>query len=262
MTSKTYQLDDLLHVMATMRDLQKGCAWTRAQTWESLTEYTIEESYELVDAVENHDDSAVKYELADVLNQVVFYAQIAKERHLFDFHSVVDVLTKKLINRHPDVFAEGHLQNVEALEKQWQQIKRQEQGERQSELDGIAYNLPALTIAKKLQIRASVVGFDWQKIESVLAKLEREVVELKEVLMINQEKAQEELGNLMFSCVNLARHLKVDPEALMRRANKKFEKRFRGMETELKQQNRKISSLQPEELEVLWEEQKLKESYL
>lgn len=262
MSSKTlekYQLSDLLGVMSALRDKDKGCAWSIEQTWQSLTEHTIEEAYELVDAIENHATDAVdavKYELADLLNQVVFYAQIAKEQALFDFEDIVDALTQKLIARHPDVFAKGNIKDVEALERQWLDIKRRERGKLNSELDGIALNLPALTIAKKMQTRASGVGFDWQKIEDVFAKLESEVSELKEVLLHDQEKAQEELGDLLFSCVNLARHLKADPEALMRQANQKFARRFRGVEAALKAQDRSMLDTDADELNRLWELQK------
>ncbi len=259
MSSKTldkYQLTDLLEVMSALRDKDKGCAWSLEQTWQSLTEYTIEEAYELVDAIENQSTDAVKYELADLLNQVIFYAQIAKEQSLFDLEDIVDALTQKLIARHPDVFARGNIKDVEALERQWLDIKRRERGKLNSELDGVALNLPALTIAKKMQIRASGVGFDWQKIEDVFAKLESEVSELKEVLLHDQEKAQEELGDLLFSCVNLARHLKADPEALMRQANQKFARRFRGVEAALKAQDRSMLKTDADELNRLWELQK------
>lgn len=259
MSSKTlekYQLSDLLKVMSALRDKDEGCAWSLEQTWQSLTEHTIEEAYELVDAIENHSSDAVKYELADLLNQVVFYAQIAKEQAQFDFEDIVDALTQKLIARHPDVFAKGNIKDVEALERQWLDIKRHERGKLNSELDGIALNLPALTVAKKIQTRASGVGFDWQKIEDVFTKLESEMGELKEVLLHDQGKAEEELGDLLFSCVNLARHLKADPEALMRQANQKFARRFRGVETALKAQDRSMLEADADELNRLWELQK------
>ncbi|WP_440682801.1 nucleoside triphosphate pyrophosphohydrolase [Cysteiniphilum halobium] len=250
-----YQVTDLLDVMSALRDKDTGCAWSLEQSWQSLTQYTIEEAYELVDAIENHSVDAVKYELADLLNQIVFYAQIAKEQALFDFGDIVDSLTKKLIERHPDVFAKGNIKDVEALERQWLDMKRYERGKLKSELDDIALNLPALTIAKKIQTRASGVGFDWHKTEDVFAQLESEVQELKEVLF-DQEKAQEELGDLFFSCVNLARHLKADPEALMRQANQKFARRFRGVESALKEQNRSMLDVDADELNRLWTLQK------
>ena len=257
MFSKHYQLADLLQTMSVMRDSQKGCAWTKLQTWSSLTEYTLEEVYELVDAIENKNTLDVKYELADLLNQVVFYAQIAKENKQFDFNDIIHVLTEKLIHRHPNVFADGKIQNVEALEKQWHEIKRKERDNiEQSELDNIALNLPALTMANKLQKKASNIGFDWDNIKDVFDKLVSEVSELEEVLLTDQERAQEELGDLMFSCVNLARHLKVDPESLMRRANKKFEQRFRGLEMALKTQGIDIKKATTQQLNELWEAQK------
>ncbi|WP_116963624.1 nucleoside triphosphate pyrophosphohydrolase [Fastidiosibacter lacustris] len=256
MSSDYYPLSDLLHVMQVMRDEEKGCAWTRSQTWYSLTEHTLEEAYELVDAIEHKNAIDVKYELADLLNQVIFYAQIAKEQKLFDFNDIVHVLTDKLIRRHPDVFGDGQIREIELLEKQWQQIKQKERGERQSELDEIALNLPALSMAKKLQMRASAVGFDWDNIEDVFDKLVSEVNELKQVLKVDEKKAQEELGDLMFSCVNLARHLKADPEMLLRGANKKFERRFRGIEIALKEKKRHIRDVSLDELNALWEAQK------
>lgn len=258
MSSKKYQLIDLLDVMEAMRNQNTGCAWTRQQNWQSLTEHTIEESYELVDAIESDTPEAVKYELADLLNQIIFYAQIAKEDELFDFNDIVDALTKKLIERHPDVFAQGQVKDVDVLETQWLQIKRRERQHHQSELDGIALNLPALTRAKKIQTRAAAVGFDFQKLEDVFAKLKSKMLELKEVLAVDRVKAQQELGDLMFSCVDLARHLKADPEALMRQANQQFSKRFQGVETTLKQRRRTIAETTVNELNILWELQKNK----
>ncbi len=242
-----------------------GCAWTKAQTFKSLTEHTLEEAYELVDAIEKNDMDELKGELADLLNQIVFYAQIAKEKQLFNFDDVINHLTDKLIRRHPDVFAQGNVQDVEALEKQWQEIKQQERlakkkktdQNKHSLLDDIAINLPALSMANKLQTRAASVGFDWENITDVMAKLESEVVELQEALAEeNRAQILEELGDLMFSCVNLSRHLKADPEKVMRQANRKFKKRFQAMEQIVDAKKKSLKTISAAEFEILWQKQK------
>lgn len=259
-----YKLDDLLQVMTRLRQ-NEGCPWTKAQTLKTLTVHTLEEAYELVDVIEHqHSKDALIGELADILNLVVFYAEIAKEQHLFDFEALIDYLTKKLIRRHPDVFANGKLRDIDALEKQWQIIKQKERNQKArktvtSVFNEIATNLPALSMANKLQSRVASVGFDWNNIADVMAQLVSEVTELQQVLL-DPKKAIEELGDLMFSCVNLSRHLKADPEQVLRQANQKFKTRFQGMEAALSQNNKTVENTTLEELERLWKKQKTQEN--
>ena len=256
------EISELLEVMQIMRDPQKGCAWTRAQTNESLIRHTIEEAYEVAETIESGHLNNLKGELADLLNQVIFYAQIAKESNHFDFKSIVMHLKQKLIDRHPDVFAQQKNQSVKFLEDQWESIKKQERKPSKSILDEIAHNLPALSVANKLQMRASTVGFDWTNKQEVLAKLKSEVLELEEAFCKeneNENEILEELGDVMFSCVNLARHMKADSEQVMRRANRKFESRFRALEREFQKQGQKIEEATSDQLELVWEFIKSKE---
>jgi len=261
-----YKLNDLLDIMAKMRQ-SKGCPWVKAQTLKTLTAHMLEEAYELVDVVENQClENALIGELADLLNLIIFYAEIAKEQDLFDFDTIIDHLAKKLIRRHPDVFANGKLQSIDALEKQWQMIKQKERDQTAKQagktaasvFDEIAVNLPALSMANKLQLRVSSIGFDWDNIADVMAHLVSEVNELQEVLL-DPQQAIEELGDLMFSCVNLSRHLKADPEQVLRQANKKFKQRFQGVEAALSQNNTSAENASLEELERLWQQEKTKE---
>ena len=256
---RPFTLEHLLEVMEKMRDSSHGCAWTRGQDWQTLTEHTLEESYELIDAIDKGNKADIKGELADLLNQVVFYCQLAKEEGSFDIYEVIDYLTDKLIKRHPDVFADGEITDIKALEAQWHKIKRVERQQKNDDnnslLDTIASIFPAMIKAKKIQQRASSIGFDWDDINDVFAKLKSEVSELEAVLE-DKDDAVEELGDLMFSCVNLARHLGVDPERVMRLANDKFTKRFKGLEKEAHRQGAALYDLDSEALEALWIKQK------
>ncbi len=256
------EITELVDVMAQMRDPEKGCAWTQKQTYQSLTPHTIEEAYEVADTIERGAYSELKGEVADLLNQVIFYSRIAEESGNFDFKGVVQHLKQKLIDRHPDVFAKQNNLSVSDLEKQWETIKKQERvqhniGNTESILNDIAYNLPALSIAKKLQTRVASVGFDWEKQSEVLTQLKSEVIELEEAFTQNDKMAVlDEVGDVMFSCVNLIRHLREDPEQVMRQSCRKFEGRFRALESILESQNMPVEDANIIQLEEAWTQAK------
>jgi ATP diphosphatase len=257
--NKKDKLQKLLNVMETMRNGDPSCAWTKAQTWHSLVRHTIEEAYEVAYSIEQNSTDDVKAELADLLNQVIFYAQIAKEEGLFDFYDVIECLTEKLIKRHPNVFLNDHENDIELLEKKWEEIKKNERKEKGliSILDDIVPNLPALSIANKLQVRASSVGFDWSEKEDVFKQLKSEVLELEEALVQdNHDEILKETGDILFACVNLIRHLKADPEQVMRQANDKFQRRFRFIEESLKNNHQSLKETSIDEMEKLWQKAK------
>ncbi|NRB37510.1 MAG: nucleoside triphosphate pyrophosphohydrolase [Pseudomonadales bacterium] len=261
-----YSLDDLLYLMARLRDPDGGCPWDLKQDFKSITASTIEEAYELVDAIEQADNHQIREELGDVLFQVVFYAQLGAEQALFDFSAIVDGLTQKLIRRHPHVFPNGELKarhaqalTQEDVKGQWELIKQQErQGKAQHGLlDDIPRALPALKRAQKMQKRASNVGFDWSDAQSALSKVKEEIAELEQAILNKDENnIQEELGDLIFSCVNVSRHLKVDAEQAVEGCNRKFESRFNFIEAELKKQDKSLQQASLQEMDHLWEQAK------
>jgi len=239
----------------------EGCPWDREQTHESLLKYLIEEAYEVVDAVLDRDDEALKEELGDLLLQTVFHSQIARERGAFTIDDVVDSVTRKLIFRHPHVFGgkEG-IETAEDVSKEWERLKEEEGKRRESSLDGIPKSLPALERAYKLQKRAEKVGFDWKDFKGIKEKMVEELGEIEEELARgDREKLEEEVGDLLFMAVNLARFLGVHPETALQKANKKFEKRFRLMEKRAKEMGRELKDMDIEQLEELWQEAKERE---
>jgi len=254
----------LLDIMSALRDPQTGCPWDIKQTFRSVVPYTLEEAYEVADAIENGDMNELKSELGDLLFQVVFYAQMAKEQGEFDFNDVVDAVNDKLISRHPHVFAGVDCKDEKSLNEAWEKAKSNERDGQAKEdkatiLDGVAKALPALKRAQKLQKRASGVGFDWQTVEPVLDKLDEEILELREAMLkCDQKSIFEETGDVLFSCVNLARHLDVDAEESLRGCNQKFEKRFSYIEKLLNHSNKPFQSCSLKELEALWQEAKNK----
>lgn len=266
-----YQLSDLLYLMARLRKPVTGCPWDLKQNYKSITASTIEEAYEVVDAIESEDYVHLKEELGDLLFQVVFYCQLAKEEGRFSFPEVVDVLTRKLIRRHPHVFPAGsleseisdkhvHSEDVEAVKKSWEAIKQDERNEKgsQSLLDDVPKALPALSRAQKLQKRASNAGFDWSAALDVLPIIREELEELEQAISEQSNDAiKEELGDVIFSLVNLSRKLKQDPEAALRMANTKFEKRFRYIEEQLRNDNLEPSSRNLELMEKYWQQAKI-----
>lgn len=263
-----YQIDDLLYVMARLRDPVDGCPWDLEQTFNSIVPSTLEECYELADAIEQQDIGQIREELGDVLFQVIFYSQLGKDQSLFEFEQVVDNLTAKLIRRHPHVFPGGDMKarmgpdnalDEQQIKANWEQIK---QVEREGKtltgvLDDIPVALPAMTRSVKLQKRASRVGFDWPDWQAVIPKLEEELAELKQALE-EGDKAQveAELGDLFFAMANLARKLKVDPETALRGTNQRFEQRFRFIESQLQQQGRSLEEASLLEMDQLWEQAK------
>lgn len=254
-------MKSLLDIMARLRDPQDGCPWDLKQTFETIVPYTIEEAYEVADAIERKDVADLKDELGDLLLQVVFYAQIAKESGQFDFDDVIAAISDKMIRRHPHVFADERIDDAEEQRQAWEAHKLQERHskDRQGLLDGIALALPALIRAQKLQGRAARVGFDWPDVNGVKDKIEEELVEIDQAVALNDqpEKLVEEVGDLLFTCVNLARHYKVDAETALRAANKKFERRFSQMEKISGE--RDLSACTSDELEQLWRQAKLRD---
>jgi ATP diphosphatase len=256
-----YVLSDLLRVMARLRDPEHGCPWDLAQDFDTIVASTLEEAYELVAAIEHADFPHLQEELGDLLFQVIFYARLGEERALFDFHGIVDTLVTKLIRRHPHVFADGQLEgvvdaraSVDAVKHSWEKIKREERVARRqaSILADIPAALPALSRAQKLQKRAAGVGFDWPDMRGVLDKLEEEVAEFVAAGQEGQLRQEEELGDILFTCVNLARHAGVDAESALRRAASRFESRFNGMEQWAEESERSLADMDDVELESLW----------
>lgn len=267
--SKRYSLEDLLYLMERLRDPETGCPWDIEQTLASIVPHTLEEAYEVADAIEREDFAELPTELGDLLFQVVFYSQIAHEQNRFAMHDVIDTCVRKLIRRHPHVFPEGTLDSrreqaeidTAQVAEQWQAIKAQEARHKPvtaSILDEIPLNMPALTRAAKLQKKAATVGFNWPDIAPVVEKLHEEVREFEQALAEQEASAIEhELGDLLFTVVNLARFLKLDPERALRTANQRFATRFQFIERQLEEQNKDINHCDLDELDALWEQAKL-----
>jgi tetrapyrrole methylase family protein/MazG family protein/ATP diphosphatase len=251
-------LDELLAVMARLRDPVTGCAWDVQQTFATIAPYTVEEAYEVADAIERGDLDDLRDELGDLLLQVVFHARIAEEQGSFDFDDVARAIVDKLIRRHPHVFGDGDKQASTEQTVAWEAIKAEERATRRmgrptSALADVPPGLPGLTRAVKLTKRAGRVGFDWPSAAEVLEKLREETAELEaEITAGHTEAAREELGDLLFVCANLARKLDVDPEDALRAANAKFVRRFSAIEAALREQNRTPEQATLAEMEALW----------
>ncbi len=257
----------LLAVMAWLRDPQHGCPWDIDQTFGTIAPYTIEEAYEVADAIERHDLPALKEELGDLLLQVVYHAQMAREAGAFGFTEVAAAVADKMVDRHPHVFGDDRIATAEAQTVSWEARKAAERAAKQAAgearppgaLDGVARALPALLRAEKIQKRAARVGFDWKETEPVIDKIEEELGELRAELSagaIDQARLADELGDVLFAVANLARHCKVDPEAALRATNDKFERRFRHIERRLAEQGRRPADASLGEMEALWQEAK------
>lgn len=251
----------LVEIMAALRSPGTGCAWDLEQTFETIVPYTIEESYEIADAVARGDMNDLKEELGDLLLQVAFQARIAEERGHFDFGGVVEAITQKMIRRHPHVFGLVRGLTPDEVKAQWERIKRDEKSEKgssnsvssESILGSIPLSLPGLTRAVKLQAKASTAGFDWKDARLVIEKIREETDEIEAVLDTGDTAAiTEEIGDLLFSAANLARHVKADPEAAIRRANDKFERRFHFIEEALAFQGLAPGTATLQEMEALW----------
>lgn len=261
MTRKT-DISALLDIMRRLRDPHGGCPWDLEQSFETIAPYTIEEAYEVAGAIEDKDWSALKEELGDLLLQVVYHARMAEERGLFDFNDVVAAISDKMVARHPHVFGDARVENAEAQTVAWEEIKRRERAAKPANglLDDVTRALPALTRAEMLQKRMASVGFDWDSPERVLDKIAEEAGEIAEARRegASQEEIAGEVGDLLFVVVNLARHLKVDPEAALRACNSKVVSRFRWIESSLEKQGRTTAQATLEEMEALWQEAKTK----
>ena len=241
----------LLAIMARLRDPDNGCPWDREQTLETIVPFTIEEAYEVADAIHRGDLGDLRDELGDLLFQVVFYAQIASERGAFGFAEVVAAISDKMLRRHPHVFGDAEIGSAEEQRRAWERHKAEERAQRSAYglLDGVAGSLPALIRAEKLQRRAAKVGFDWDAAEPVLDKIAEELGELRSEIRAGAAAArlEDELGDLLFSCVNLARHLGLHPEQAIAGANRKFEHRFAEIEADLERLWQQVKCAEQEE---------------
>jgi ATP diphosphatase len=278
MLNEQASIKKLRWIMSELRDPQTGCPWDIKQDFASITSHTLEEAYEVVDAIEQGDFVELEKELGDLLFQVIFYSQLGKEQQHFDFDSVIAAICEKLIRRHPHVFAQANLQTDEEIKTNWENektLERQQKNQQQmgssdnpsyltnlSILADIPKNLPALSQAAKIQKRCSHVGFDWDNMTDVFAKIEEEVQEVKEELeadSLDKKALAEEIGDLMFAVVNLCRHAKEDPETLLRQANKKFTRRFVGVEEHVNQSGKTFTEHDLAELENYWQQVKIQE---
>ncbi len=258
----------LLQIMARLRDPVQGCPWDQEQTFETILPFTLEEVYEVADAIERGDMADLQGELGDLLFQIVFYAQLAQEQGLFEFSDIVAGIADKLEQRHPHVFGQADIKDAEAQSLAWERHKEQERGQKAvsearpaSALDNIPVALPGLMRAAKLQRRAARVGFDWPEIVQVLDKIEEEVRELREALANGgkRDEMEHEIGDLMFACVNLARHANIDPEVALRSINRRFERRFRRVEGLAMAQGQTLPEMGLIEMDRLWEQAKAEE---
>lgn len=258
MDSKRYSFEDLIRIMARLR-APDGCPWDREQTHQSIKDCLLEETYEFLEAVEDGSIPHMREELGDLLLQVVFHAQMASESDHYDIQDVIHELSDKLVRRHPHVFGEVDVKNSDEVVVNWEAIKNSEKGKesRKSRMDGIPHTYPALLKAKKLQVRAAKDGFDWPDAAPIWEKLEEEIGEVKEALTENDaDHLEEEVGDLFFVAVNLARKLGVDPEIALQRANRKFDTRYRAMEALAESRGRKMSDMDLAAQDKLWDEVK------
>ena len=262
-------IENLIEIMQSLRDPDKGCPWDLEQDFQSLIPYTIEEAYEVADAIEQNNVEDIKGELGDLLFQIIFYSQIAKEQSAFDFNDVAQAISEKLIRRHPHVFSDAKIKNSEEQTKEWEKIKQQERERKSiknlselSILDDVSRALPSLMRSEKLQKRAAREGFDWPDINGVLIKVHEELGEVEQELdaqMQDKEKIEEEIGDLFFSCINLSRHAGLDAEQCVRKANLKFERLFRALEKIANNKGLQVNEINTGDLEKLWQEVKSKE---
>ncbi len=267
----SYQLDDLLYLMERLRNPEHGCPWDLEQSFSTIVPHTLEEAYEVADAIAQEDFEQLSDELGDLLFQVVYYAQLGREAGHFDWSRVVDGITRKLVRRHPHVFPDGNLRTPagsitlepDQIKQRWEAIKAEERAarakspEQLSLLDDVPQALPALSRAQKLQKRASQSGFDWSTVEPVVEKVAEELQEIREAIAAgNQQAVAEEVGDLLFCVVNLARHLQVDAETALRRGNTKFERRFRFIEREVAASGGRVDETAPGALNALWDKAK------
>jgi nucleoside triphosphate diphosphatase len=276
MNEQVSPIAELLRLMECLRHPEHGCPWDRAQNFASIAPHTLEEVYEVIDAIESGDLAQLRDELGDLLFQIVFYAQLAKEQQRFDFDAVVNAITQKLLRRHPHVFplatlasfGQGSELTDESIVSNWEATKADERRDKQggksvSVLDDVPLALPALQRAAKLQKRAATQGFDWSHAQDVMVKLEEELAELKEGLVSQQQlHIDEEFGDLLFTMVNLSRHLALNADQSLRAANAKFERRYRQVEMLVEKDGKTVAEMTQEELEKYWIQVKVAEQKL
>jgi tetrapyrrole methylase family protein/MazG family protein len=251
-------LNELIEIMSALRG-EKGCPWDKEQTRESLKPFIVEESYEVLEAIDEKNPEAIKEELGDLLFQIVFQCRIAEERGEFGMEEVIEKIGKKMIARHPHVFGDADYKTSEEVLVHWEAQKKREGKQRESILDGVPKTLPSLLRAHRLQDRASRVGFDWERVEDVLPKLEEELEEFRTALEgKNQEEIEDELGDIFFVLVNISRFVGINPEDALRKTISKFISRFRYIEMAAKDQGRILSDMSLAEMDELWDEAKKK----
>ncbi|WP_273566317.1 nucleoside triphosphate pyrophosphohydrolase [Maribacter halichondriae] len=256
MNSREKQLKAFGRLLTIMDELREQCPWDKKQTMQTLRHLTIEETYELGDAILDKDLEEVKKELGDVLLHIVFYAKIGSETNDFDIADVCNDICEKLINRHPHIYGDVIVANEEEVKQNWENIKLKEG--KKSVLEGVPTSLPALVKANRIQDKVAGVGFDWEKPEQVFEKVQEELEELQEeVKSGNPEKMEEEFGDVLFSMINYARFLNVNPENALERTNKKFIKRFQYLESKAKESGKSLKEMTLAEMDVFWEEAKL-----
>ncbi len=255
MTSRENQLKAFDRLLTIMDELREKCPWDKKQTMQSLRHLTIEETYELGDAILDNDLEEIKKELGDVLLHIVFYAKIGSETNTFDIADVANEICDKLIHRHPHIYGDVKVENEEDVKQNWEQLKLKEG--KKSVLEGVPKGLPALVKANRVQDKVAAVGFDWEKPEQVWEKVEEELVELNEEIKAGNKDAMEaEYGDVLFSLVNYARFLDINPENALERTNKKFIKRFQYLEAKAKGLNKSLKDMTLAEMDVFWEEAK------
>ena len=258
-------IERLLHIMAQLRDPDGGCPWDVEQDFSTIAPHTIEEAYEVAEAIDHGDMAGLRDELGDLLFQVVFHAQMAHETGHFDFSDVVAGISDKMVRRHPHVFGDAKIDSADAQTVAWEDMKAEERdnvGEAESALSGVTVALPALSRANKLQKRAARAGFDWDEARQVIGKVREEITEIEKELVGSGDKhrLEDEVGDLLFSCVNLARKLGLEPETALRHGNGKFERRFRRMERQLARSGLSLSKASLDEMMVFWNAAKVEEA--
>ncbi|MCX8026406.1 MAG: nucleoside triphosphate pyrophosphohydrolase [Thermodesulfovibrionales bacterium] len=246
----------LVKIMQQLRS-EKGCPWDKVQTHATLKPYIIEETYEVIDAIDNQDSKALKEELGDLLFQIIFHCQLAEERGEFNINDVCRFIQDKMIRRHPHVFADMTFETPSEVSRQWEERKKEEGKNKDSIFDGIPKHLPSLLMAQRVQSRANKVGFDWDNIGDVISKLKEEIQEFEKVLKEgNKQRCEDEIGDMLFSIVNISRHLKINAEDALRRCVKKFITRFAEIEKHAKQHGKKLSDMTLDEMDEIWQRAK------
>lgn len=259
--NQPHPIEKLIEVMARLRDPEGGCPWDLEQNFKTIAPYTIEEAYEVADAIDNNDMENLREELGDLLLQPIYHAQMAAEAGHFDIYDVITDITQKMIHRHPHVFSDTDAKTAQDVNTLWDERKKLEKGKnpqaQKSALDGVPGALPSLLRSQKLQKKAAKTGFEWENTDQVLEKLEEEIAELRGAIKNNDKDNQiEEFGDILFVLTNFARMLNINAEEALRQCNSKFERRFKGMEEDFKLKNQEISAASLEEMTQAWNRQK------